>query len=224
MTSVAEPEAETRIRTIVFMPSGRGDCAASARMSFEDYLRLEVDGITEWVDGEARVYMPVSRRHQVIVDFLNRLIGLYIELRGGGVLHSAPYVLRPTERGPGREPDLMFVRPEHRDRLLASHAAGPVDLAVEVVSPDGVERDYVEKFREYESAGIPEYWIIDSRPGQERADFFVLRDGRYVSAPVEDGIYRSSVIEGFWLRIEWLWDPEPRVAEALADILGRPLV
>ena len=223
MTSVAEPEAETRIRTIVFMPSGRGDCAASARMSFEDYLRLDIDGIAEWVDGEARVDMPVSRRHQVIVDFLNRLIGLYIELRGGGVLHSAPYVLRATEAGPGREPDLMFVRPEHRDRLLASHAAGPVDLAIEVVSPDGVERDYVQKFREYEAAGIPEYWVIDSRPGQEHADFFVLQKGAYERAVLTDGVFRSTVVDGFWLRTDWLWDPEPRVALALEQLLGRSL-
>ena len=68
---------------------------------------------------------------------------------------------------------------EHLDRLENSHLAGPADLLVEVVSKDSVARDLVEKLREYEAAGIREYWVIDSRPNEARADFFVLRDGRF---------------------------------------------
>jgi Uma2 family endonuclease len=37
------------------------------------------------------------------------------------------------------------------------------DLVVEVVSPDGVDRDYVEKREEYLAAGVREYWIVDPR-------------------------------------------------------------
>jgi Uma2 family endonuclease len=35
------------------------------------------------------------------------------------------------------------------------------DLAVEIVSDEGRERDLVTKRREYARAGIAEYWIID---------------------------------------------------------------
>ena len=223
MTSVAEPDAKPRIRTIVFMPSERSDCVASARMPFEDYLRLDIEGIAEWVDGEVRVYMSVSHAHQRIVVFLTTLMNMYSDIRGLGVVLTAPYLIRPVPDGAGREPDLIFLRMSNLEARLSSHFAGVPDLAVEVVSPDGVERDYVEKFREYEAAGIPEYWVIDSREGHERADFFVLRDGRYDIVQPEDGIYRSAIIEGFWLKLEWLWDPEPRVAKALEEVLGRPL-
>ena len=127
-------------------------------------------------------------------------------------------------RHSGREPDLLYVRPEHLQHFTGSHFAGAPDLAVEVVSQDGLVRDYVEKFREYEAAGIPEYWVIDSRPGYERVDFFVLRDGHYIPELPVDGIFRSTVVDGFWLKVEWLWDPEPRASSALQEILGRPLV
>jgi Uma2 family endonuclease len=32
---------------------------------------------------------------------------------------------------------------------------------VEIVSPDGLERDTEEKPRDYAEAGIPEYWIVN---------------------------------------------------------------
>lgn len=223
MTSIAEPDAGDRIRTVVFLPSERKDCIAVARASFEDFLSLDVEGLTEWVDGEVRLYMSVSDEHQRVVGLLQTMLNVFADATRSGMVRAAPYAMRAAPGGPAREPDLSFVRTEHRERLLSTHLADPPDLVVEVVSPDSVERDYVEKFREYEAAGIPEYWIIDARPGKERVDFFLLRHGRYVATPVEDGIYRSRSVEGFWLRVGWLWEAEPRVTAALAELLGRPL-
>jgi Uma2 family endonuclease len=219
MTTLAEL-GTGRIRTIVFLPSGRKDCLAVARATFEEYLALDIEGLTEWVDGEVRLYMSVSRQHQLLVNFLARLIGLFLESHPLGELQTAPYAIRASATGPGREPDLMFVLNQNRERLRDSHLAGPPDLAIEVVSPDSVERDYVEKFREYEAAGVLEYWIIDSRPGQQRVDFFVLRKGRFEPVHPEDGVYRSTVVDGFWLKVDWLWEPEPRASVALREILG----
>ena len=54
---------------------------------------------------------------------------------------------------------------------------GPADLVIEVISDDSVTRDRVEKFDEYLEAGVREYWVIDPRPGQQRALFYVLRTG-----------------------------------------------
>lgn len=48
------------------------------------------------------------------------------------------------------------------------------EVVIEVVSPSGKERDYVEKREEYLRAGVQEYWIFDG----ERREFLVLtRDG-----------------------------------------------
>jgi hypothetical protein len=35
----------------------------------------------------------------------------------------------------------------------------------------------------------------------------------------EDGIYRSTILKGFRLRVDWLWcSPLPLIEEALADL------
>ena len=35
-------------------------------------------------------------------------------------------------------------------------------------------------------------------------------DGRYQPMPLDDGVFRSQALPGFWLRMEWLWqEPLP---------------
>jgi Uma2 family endonuclease len=66
-------------------------------------------------------------------------------------------------------------------------------------------RDRGEKFYEYEEAGIPEYWLID--PLRREVEFYQLdARGRYRTIlPDAEGVYRSRVLPGFWLRVRWLW-------------------
>lgn len=116
-------------------------------------------------------------------------------------------------------PDVSFVSTERLNRIVDTYVDGPVDLAVEVVSPDSIRRDYHDKRAEYETAGIREYWLID--PLQTRARFYVLNAvGKYQEVPPDDhGIYTSTVLPGLRLRVAWLWrDSLPTVGEALADL------
>ena len=55
----------------------------------------------------------------------------------------------------------------------------------------------------------------------EQAEFYHLDErGRYQRAPVdEEGVYRSRVIPGLWLRGDWLWEqPLPSPTRALLEI------
>ncbi|MFN0149013.1 MAG: Uma2 family endonuclease [Dehalococcoidia bacterium] len=223
MTSIAEAQPQTYFRPVIFQPSGRGDYVASACMSFEDWLRLDYEGgLSEWVDGEARLYMSATWRHQAIVEFLHIFLSMFVRRGHLGVIKLAPYAMEAAQGGSGREPDLMFIAAEHLARRGESHLSGPPDLAIEVVSEDSVARDFVEKLREYEAAGIPEYWVIDSRPGHERAAFFVHDGERLAPVPADgDGVYRSTAIPGLWLRVAWLFDeaadPDAALAEVEAD-------
>ena len=75
-----------------------------------------------------------------------------------------------------------------------------------------VGRDRGDKFVEYEAAGIPEYWLTD--PNQKLAGFYQLIDaGHYHPAPIdEQGRFHSTVLAGFWLKVEGLWqEPLPKV-------------
>jgi Uma2 family endonuclease len=196
---------------------------AHLRMTYEEYLHwADEDVHAEWVDGEVLVQMPPKDAHQRLVEFLDRLLGLYVELFGLGLVRLAPYELRLRPEGPARQPDLMFLATAHLDRLTPERVIGPPDLIIEVVSDESVQRDHVEKFAEYEAARVPEYWVLDNRPGHQHALFYRLGpEGRYKQVlPDEQDIYRSAVLEGFWLRVAWLWEAEPNVLRALAEILG----
>jgi Uma2 family endonuclease len=190
------------------------------RMTYEEFLAwADEDTLAEWVDGEVVMYTPASNVHQDISGFLESVMRSFVEARQLGIVRSAPFQMKLARSG--REPDLLFVADEHLGRLRETYLDGPADLVVEIISPESVGRDRGEKFYEYEQAGIPEYWLVD--PGTKRAEFYTLdAEGHY--APVlygAEGVYRSTVLPGFWLKVAWLWaEPLPSPVRVLAEIAG----
>ena len=190
------------------------------RMTFEEFLDW-CDGEirAEWVDGEIVLMSPNSADHQRISMFLVRVLTAFIEARRLGEVFFAPFLMRLSTRPSGREPDILFVAAEHAARIHGTYLDGAADLAIEIVSPESDARDHGEKLVEYETAGIPEYWLID--PLRQQASFHRLgEDGRYHLGPVDaDGFYNSAVLPGFRLQVDWLWQrPLPQVNEVLAKI------
>lgn len=178
------------------------------QMSYETFHEWAEDIHAEWVDGEVIVFSMAKRVHQNVIDFLIRLIGLYLSATDAGVLMSAPYEMHIPGRRSYREPDLLYVKAEHEYRLTNDRLEGAADLVVEVISNDSVKRDREEKFAEYQAAGIPEYWIIDSRPDQENASFYRLDENdRYTLLGTEqDERIDSHILPNFWLTPDWLWE------------------
>ncbi len=192
-------------------------------MCYKDYLVWSgEDGISEWVDGQVIVHATPDVRHQELVSFLNSVAGWYVSCFRLGVLYVAPLEVKLWPNGPSREPDLLFLAESNLDRVTPDRVVGPPDLIIEIVSDDSVHRDCVNKYGEYERAGVPEYWIIDNRPGQQRALFYQLApECQYQRVPIEeDGIYRSAVLPGFWLRVDWLWQENLNFLPALAELIG----
>jgi Uma2 family endonuclease len=191
-------------------------------MSYDEFRRWAKDVHAEWVNGEVIVQMPAKEIHQNIVEFLHFLIGLFVRMFNLGKVHIATFEMRTAAEGPAREPDLLFVSQERLGQLTNDRLQGPADLIVEVISDDSVYRDRVDKFEEYEAAGVREYWIVDPRPGKQRADFWVLdKTGHYRAGPVnEEGVYHSTVLPGFWLRVEWLSETLPDPLTTFAQVVG----
>lgn len=191
------------------------------RMSYPEWLAWEGGAMqSEWVAGEVIVFMPPTVLHARILGFVAGLLGWYVEAFGLGEVLQAPVEMRLHPDRLSREPDLLFVADRHRARIGATRVDGAADLVVEVVSDDSVGRDRVEKFGEYQAAGIPEYWVLDPRPGRQRSEFFQLVNGAYRAvAPNPDGRYRSAIVPGFWFRPAWLWqDPLPTRRACLLQI------
>jgi Uma2 family endonuclease len=87
----------------------------------------------------------------------------------------------------------------HRVR---GHVRETPDLIVEVISPDSRRYDSETKRRDYEAAGVGEYWLID--PQRRTFQFFVLRDGALVEAKATGTEYAATVLPGFVLDLERL--------------------
>jgi Uma2 family endonuclease len=189
-----------------------------ARMSYETFLDwLDEDTLAEWVEGEVIMTSPASDSHQDLAGFLTAVLRVFVESRGLGWVRSAPFQMKLATSG--REPDLVFVTSDQLDRVRRTYLDGPASLAVEIVSPESAGRDRGEKFYEYERAGIPEYWLLD--PQTRRAEFYQLgSEGQYhLTAPDKEGVYRSTVLLGFWLRVDWLWQrPLPRILDVLREL------
>jgi Uma2 family endonuclease len=212
-TPLAEISAAERARVVAAVRGGSADL----RMTYDEFLAwVDEDAQAEWIDGCVLMASPASIRHQLLADFLVKVLGTYVEVWRLGVVVSAPFQMKLEN---GREPDLLFVAEEHHDRLRATFLAGPADLVIEIVSPESRTRDRVDKFYEYERGGIAEYWLID--PDTRRAEFFrVAASGRYEPALLDsDGIYRAAAVPGFWLRVAWLWqEPLPPLLDVLREL------
>lgn len=103
--------------------------------------------------------------------------------------------------------------------LQNSFMQGPADLAVEIVSPESVNRDNETKFGEYAAGGVPEYWLLDFT--ENTATVYQLdANGQYQVMPLNSqGRYFSRGIAGFWLKPARLWRQAlPNPLDALFEI------
>jgi Uma2 family endonuclease len=192
-------------------------------MTYDEFLAwADEDTRAEWVDGEVIVFMPSTIRHLLLVGFLFRLLSAYVERTRLGLVFSERLDMRAPNRGPIRQPDVVVVLNEHLERLARSSLQGPADLIVEVVSDDSVERDTSDKLAEYAALGVPEYWIVEGREGQQGVALHVrTAAGAYEQvSPDAEGRLPSTVLLGFWLDPAWLAaDPLPDVDDVLDEIV-----
>ena len=191
-------------------------------MSYSEFLDwADEDTYAEWVNGKVIMTSPASLRHQMIAQFLARVLSGFVEVGQLGIIVSAP-VQRKLEQS-RLEPDVFFLAEAHRDRLRPTYLDGPADLVIEILSPESIGRDRGDKFYEYERAGIPEYWLID--PETQRAEFYQLdAQRRYqLVSPGADSVYHSRALPDFWLEVAWLWlDPLPATERVLLAVAGEP--
>ncbi|MEQ9669636.1 Uma2 family endonuclease [Coleofasciculus sp. G2-EDA-02] len=167
--------------------------------SFEEYLSYDdgTDKHYELLNGELIELPPESGENISILSFLHFQLVLLIghrRVRWGLELE--------VEGEPkNRYPDLTVIREEHiqqlRPRNTIRLSMQPPLVVIEAVSPglSNRERDYIDKRKQYQDRGIPEYWLID--PARATVTVLELTDGIYRELGVFRGedLIQSSVIQ-----------------------------
>ena len=188
--------------------------------TFDDFLVLVAeDEKADLLDGVIYMASPESTDDNSLEGWLYRLLGGFIEELDLGELYITRVAFRITEKQ-GPEPDLAFVSKRRRKSIHRGFVAGPPDVAVEIVSPDSVQRDYVKKRQVYEHAGVREYWIID--PAERRATFLRLTRGKFREVALVDGhLFRSTALPGLLLDVRWLWaNRRPSAMRLVQKMIG----
>lgn len=167
--------------------------------TFEEYLSYDdgTDKRYELLNGELIELPPESGENISILGFL------YLQLAPLMGHRRVRWGLELEVRGEpkNRYPDLTVIREEHiqqlRPRNTIRLSMQPLRVVIEAVSPglSNRERDYIDKRKQYQDRGIPEYWLID--PARATVTVLELVDGIYRELGVfrgEDPI-QSSVIQ-----------------------------
>jgi len=149
-----------------------------------EYLGLDTNRMVELNQGTLEVLAVPTELHQLIVQYLYRMLFGLGSGSPPGVALTAPFRVRLSP-GRFRQPDVMFMLNEHRARRSNQFWEG-ADLVIEVVSDDDPNRDLVVKRAEYAQARIAEYWIVDPR---DRSLRVLTLDGDSAGTYREVGCY-----------------------------------
>ena len=200
-----------------------GDIIATG-VSEDEYMARYAADFCEWFEGSVIKMSPVTYEHDDLTTYLRRLADTYFALRPIGRVKSAPYVMKASTDARRREPDLQIVLNTNPGQVTATAMLGPADICIEVVSQGSESVDYGDKFIEYETAGVQEYWIFDQR---RRAYYFyrLNNDKVYTAQPLDaDGNYTTSLLPRLKVHVATLWqtplpDPIATVA-AVQEMVG----
>lgn len=186
--------------------------------TFEDFCFLVKDGQkADLIDGVIYMTSPDSTDGFRLSKWLLTMVDEYVDELDLGEIFGIRIAFRLDVRQ-SPEPDIGFVCKKRLHLVKKGFIAGPPDASFEIVSPESIDRDYVNKRNQYEKYGVREYWIID--PLEETITLLRLKRGKYQEVAPKDGIHYSEVINGFWLDPNWLWQtPRPRKADVLKQLM-----
>jgi Uma2 family endonuclease len=150
--------------------------------TYDDLKDLPPETRAEILDGEIIVTPSASPRHNDVAYELMADLNGSARPRGYKAVYDLD-VLWPHS-GEVTRPDVLVVT-----ATTASSADLPVTerpvVVVEVLSPSSAGRDFVQKRRTAELAGVPEYWVVN--PETHEIARHTLVDGRYDARLLEPG-------------------------------------
>lgn len=165
--------------------------ALPPKFSLETFIQdCPTEGRYEFINGEI-VRILATRQHDNVADFIAKKLDreidrLALSYRVSGRISIITTLSEGQEQS--RNPDVSVVAKATWNANLLSYRPlrEPLQLAIEIVSSNW-EDDYVDKFDEYQRAGIAEFWIVD---------YLALASRTYLGNPKRPAFFVYSLIEG----------------------------
>lgn len=151
------------------------------RMTVREYLALPVDDHcqTALIYGEMIVMPKPKPKHNRAIFYLGQVIDRWVTYNRLGMTFFDSDMVLDEINGLVYAPDLLFIATENLSCYRDETIFGPVDLAVEILSPS--EQPYLQnrKFADYETYGIRWFWVIDPNGDEPTLREYELIDGIY---------------------------------------------
>ncbi len=154
---------------------------STTKMTADQFLQLGEDPVgvrLELFNGQIAIGPSLTPAESYTSVQLCTMIGKYVEANKLGELYLGVNTI--LDEFTVRRPDILYFSKARRHLIGKKAMEGPPDLAIEIISPSSVEVDRVDKFAQYRTAGVVNYWIVD--PAEKTIEAFRLRAKKYVSA------------------------------------------
>lgn len=178
------------------------------KYSYADYCSWDEDFFCEVIDGDIISMSPSpTPRHQDVVDELTAEFKMY--LRGKECMaFSAPidvclFATNDTKNENIKDwvqPDLLVVC--DRSKIGTKNIVGAPDLIIEVLSPSTTKNDRLTKYKNYEKAGVREYWIVDPYHMSVEVYESVHNTFKQTGIFLKEDTLPVGILEGFKIHLE----------------------
>jgi Uma2 family endonuclease len=181
------------------------------KISVSEFREMEFEGedaYYELINGEIVKKSAPTPLHQEISNNLSFALTSFVKQNRLGKVFTAPVDVYLHEFSHVL-PDLIFISTENLAIIdYKDGITGVPDLVVEIISPSSIYKDRILKNNDYQAAGVPEYWLVDSKNQAVEVYENINKSFHLFSFAAETGKIQSKLLQGFELDITTIFPPE----------------
>ncbi len=183
--------------------------------TYADYIKWTIEERIELIKGKIFRMSPAPTSiHQKISQIINKQLLQFLSDKKCEVF-TAPFDVRLPRWSNDNEAITTVVQPDlcvicDHKKIDKRGCLGAPDIVVEILSPSNNSKELKNKYEVYEEAGVKEYWIVS--PQDHSFLVYTLTNNKYVPSRLmaEGDIVTSTVLEGFSLDLQSLFDSIPK--------------
>jgi Uma2 family endonuclease len=190
------------------------DLDLSKSYTYADYFSWKFEERVELIKGKIFKMSPAPNRiHQKLTGAIYMSLGTFLKGRSCEV-YVAPFDVRIPRVSKDDKQIITVLQPDvcvicDLSKLDKRGCVGAPDIVVEILSPGNNAKELKNKYDVYQEAGVREYWVVS--PQNQWVRIYTLENSSFRESPyyVAGDIANSTVLEGFSIAINDLFEGIP---------------